>query len=292
MLEAEDRLGVEQVRLALASPLVLAAGLQGAVGRCDAAGRIRPGVAGGDLLGDDVEADAADPAGGAVEVRGDEVPVQADRLEGLGAAVGGDGGDAHLRHHLQHALAEGVDQVADGLSGFDAPDERPGADEVLDGLHGQVRVDGGGPVADEQRDVVDLADVARLDQQAHAGALPGVDEVVVDGRGEQQRRDRRVLGVGVPVGQDDQAGAVLDGGLGLGADLLDPGGQRPPPPETRYRPERVTAAMPGMSPSALTWTSLASSSLSMTGNGRVTLRQDAAVGSSRLPCGPRGRPAR
>ncbi len=44
--------------------------------------------------------------------------------------------------------------------------------------------------------------------------------------------------------------------------------------------------MPGMSPSALMWMSLASSSLSITGKGRVTLRQDAAVGSSRLDWGP------
>ena len=51
-----------------------------------------------------------------------------------------------------------------------------------------------------------------------------------------------------------------------------------PPPATRYRPERVAAFMPGMSPSALMWMSLASSSLSITGKGRVTLRQDAAVG--------------
>lgn len=55
--------------------------------------------------------------------------------------------------------------------------------------------------------MVDLADVAGLDQQAHLGALLGADEVVVDGRGEQQRGDRRVLGVRVAVGQDDQPGA-------------------------------------------------------------------------------------
>ena len=73
--------------------------------------------------------------------------------------------------------------------------------------------------------MVDLADVAGLDQQAHLSALLGADEVVVDGRGEQQRRDRRVLGVRVAVRQDDQPGAVLDRGVGLGADLLDARGE-------------------------------------------------------------------
>lgn len=97
----------------------------------------------------------------------------------------------------------------------------PYSDEVLDGLHGEVGVDRGGAVADEQRDVVDLADVPGLDEQPDLGALLGADEVVVDGGGEQQRGDRRVLGVGVPVGEDDEAGVELDGGVGLGADLLD-----------------------------------------------------------------------
>src|SRR3712207_7422553 len=33
----------------------------------------------------------------------------------LGTRVGGHGGDAHLRHHLEHALAGGLDVVAHGL---------------------------------------------------------------------------------------------------------------------------------------------------------------------------------
>ena len=137
-------------------------------------------------------------------------------------------------------------------SGSQALDEGARADQVLDGLHREVGVDRGGAVADEQRDVVHLADVAGLDQQAHLGALLGADEVVVDGGGEQQRGDRCVLGVGVPVGEHDQPGAVLDGGVGLGADLLQPGGEGR---RRRRRPGRgrssVAAFMPGMSPSAL-----------------------------------------
>lgn len=123
VLEAEDGVRVEEVRLALAAPLVLAADLQRAVGAGDAGGRVRLGVAGGDLAGDDVDADAADLGGGAGEVGADEVVLEADRFEDLGAAVGGDGGDAHLRHDLQHALAQGVDEVADGGLGLDTGQE-------------------------------------------------------------------------------------------------------------------------------------------------------------------------
>ena len=61
MLEAEDSLGIEQVRLSLAPPLVLAAHVEPAVRRADARRRVRRRVAARGLLGDDVEAHAAEP---------------------------------------------------------------------------------------------------------------------------------------------------------------------------------------------------------------------------------------
>ncbi|CAM5717166.1 hypothetical protein SMICM304S_07228 [Streptomyces microflavus] len=81
--------------------------------------------------------------------------------------------------------------------------------------------------------MVDLADVPGLDQQAHLGALLGADEVVVDGGGEQQRGDRGVLGVGVPVGEDDEAGAVLYGGVDLVQISSIRAARASPPPPTR-----------------------------------------------------------
>ncbi len=94
-----------------------------------------------------------------------------------------------------------------------------------------------------------------------------------------------MLGVGVPVGEDDEPGAVLDGGVDLGADLVEPGGERLAAAADAVEAGEGRGLMPGMSPSALMCMSLASSSLSITGKGRVTLRQDAAVGSRRLPSG-------
>ena len=52
----------------------------------------------------------------------------------------------------------------------------------------------GGAEADQQRDVVHLADVAGLDHQPDLGAGLLAHQVVVDGSGEQQRRDRRDVG--------------------------------------------------------------------------------------------------
>ena len=209
VLQPEDGVGVEQVRLTFAPPLVLPAHAELAVREPHPVRRVCRGVPGRGLRGEDVEPDSTELAHRAGEVAVDELLRQAERLEDLGAAVGRDGGDAHLRHHLEDALAERLDEVLDGLLGGHALD-RAGADEVLDRLHGEVGVDRGGAVPDEQRDVVHLAHVAGLDDQADQGAGLLADEVVVHGGGEQQRRDRRVVATGVAVGQHDEAGALGD----------------------------------------------------------------------------------
>ncbi len=62
---------------------------------------------------------------------------------------------------------------------------------------------------------------------------------------------------------------------------------RPSPPSaTGNRPRTTWGTKPGMSPSSLTWTSLARSSLSMIGEDSAIWRQLAGRGSSRLPSGP------
>ena len=221
MLEPEHRLRVEQVRLALAAPLVLPADPQLAVGGVDALARVGDGVTGGDLLGDHLEVDAAELGRRAREVAVDELLRQADRLEHLGAVVRRHGGDAHLRHHLEDALAQGLDEVGDRLLRVD-PGDGAGADEVLDGLHRQVGVDRGGAEADEQRDVVDLADVAGLHEETDPGAGLLADQVVVHRGGEQQRRDRGEVATGVTVGEHDEPGAPADRLGHLDEDLLEP----------------------------------------------------------------------
>ena len=118
MLELEDGLRVEEVELALAAPLVLAADLELAVGPLGRAVQVGQAVARGHLGGQHVEADAADAAD-AVPVKYSSIsaPVEADGLEHLGAGVGGHGRDAHLGHHLEDALGGRLDVVALGLAG-------------------------------------------------------------------------------------------------------------------------------------------------------------------------------
>jgi len=84
VLELVDRLGVEEVELALTPPLVLAADLEGAVRPLGGVRGERQEVPAGDLFGDLVEADATEAADGAGEVLVDEGGREADCLEDLG----------------------------------------------------------------------------------------------------------------------------------------------------------------------------------------------------------------
>ena len=70
--------------------------------------------------------------------------------------------------------------------------------------------------------MVHLAHVARLDDEPDLRAGLRADQVVVHGGAQQQRRDRRVLGVAVAVGQDDEPLALPDDGVDLVEDLGEP----------------------------------------------------------------------
>ena len=220
VLELEHRLGVEQVDLTLAPPLVLAPDLPLAVGELGGTVEVGQAVPADHLVGQDVEPHPADARHRAGEVLVDDVGGQADGLEHLGAGVGRHRRDAHLGHDLDDALGGGLDVVLLGLARGHAGQD-PRRDHVVDGLEGQVRVDGGRPEALEQGHVVDLAGVARLDHQAHLG--PGLlpHQVVVDGGDQQQRRDRCQLGRRVPVGQHDDVGPLGDGRTDPAPHLVD-----------------------------------------------------------------------
>ncbi len=189
------------------------------------------------LPGQDVEADAADAGGGAGEVPVDERPVEPDGLEDLGPGVGMHRRDAHLRQHLEQALADAGDDVGRRLLHRRAGRQLAGLDHGRQRLEQQVGVDGAGPVAEETGHVVDLAGLARLHHDARPQSRPPPDQVVVDGRHGQQRRHRHPLVAGGPVGEDDHRHAEPDGGGGFGAEAVDGLGQ--PLGAFRHRPGAV-----------------------------------------------------
>ena len=199
VLQLEHRVRIEQVILAVAPPLVLAAPFE--VGLGDRPRRERLQVTPPHFLGYDRDANAADARGRAREVLVDERLLDPHRLEQLCAAVALDRRDTHLGHHLEDALVERADVVLHRLLVRDA-DEDPLADHVVERLERQVRIHRPGAVAEEQRAVVHFTCVARLDDERAARAAALADQVMVHASGSQQARDRRTDAVGVTVRQD------------------------------------------------------------------------------------------
>ncbi|MBS1153851.1 MAG: hypothetical protein H6Q89_5549, partial [Myxococcaceae bacterium] len=207
VLQLRDRRRVPLVDLAAAAPLVAAAGdgdLE--VERADPAEAA--GVALGRFPAQLGQPDPFQPRGGAVEVAIDQRPVEADRLEDLRAAVRLHGADPHLRHDLQQPLVHRVNEVVLGRLFGDrdllAAGERAHGVERQPGSHRR------GAVADQQREVVDLARFGGLDHQAGVAADAVAHQPLVDRRDGEQRGDRRVGAVDAAIGQHEDVGAFLD----------------------------------------------------------------------------------
>ena len=217
-LEVGDGGGAEGVGLALGPPVVLAGVGQpaGAAGDADAGPpRVRHLVPPAVLVGDHVEPDALQARRRAGERAVDHLVAEAQRLEDLGPLIGHQRGDAHLRHHLAEALAERVDIGLDDLGLGHGRVEAGIFAERVEGLVGEVGVDRVGAVAEEGAEVVGLAGLAGLEDEAELGAALGADKVVVDGAHGQQRADRHAAGPDAAVAQDDELVTRLDGGRGL-----------------------------------------------------------------------------
>ena len=171
------------------------------------------------FAGDHVDADAADARGGPGEVLVDEVLIEAERLEDLGAVVALYGADAHLRDDLHDALGDGLAVLLLGYLG--GAGDHAQADLVVDRLEGEVGVDRAGSVAEKHGEVVHLTRLAGFQDQADLGAGSRPHEVVMDGRNGEERGDGGIVGVMAAVGQDDDVVALGDS-LGASiAQLLD-----------------------------------------------------------------------
>ena len=167
------------------------------------------------LLGHFEQADALDVGRGAGEILVDQLARQADRLEYLRAGVGHVGGDAHLGHDFQQALADGLDEIPDRLAAVDARGQT--GPHVEQGLEREIGMDRFRAVTGKQREMMHLARRAGFDDQARAGAQALAHQVLVNRRQRQQRRNRDVVAVDAAVGDDDDAVAGAHRVLGLGA---------------------------------------------------------------------------
>ncbi len=200
VLELLHRARIEEVRLAVATPLVLAviADAHPFAG-CRA---VSAGVQGERGPSDVFERDAPHARGEAGKVARQHLGVDADGLEELAADVARDGGDAHLGHHLDDALGQRLGVLVSRLGRGLAGDLAVG-DERVDALVGQVRTHRGGAEAEQQRHVMHFAHIAGLHDECRTRAQVLLDQSVVHRRRQQQTGYGGQFARGVAVREDD-----------------------------------------------------------------------------------------
>ena len=200
LLQAMDRLGIEQMELAVRAPLIQTADRQ----RMPVDAAIREGrlVTHEHFLRDHVHADAADTRRRPREVLVDDVLTQAHRFEHLRAAIALDRGDAHLGHDLDDALGRGLDQVLARSLVIDV-DEAIVANHAVDRFERDVWVDRARAVTDEQCEVMHFARLAGFDDDADAGTQTFANQIVMEARDREQCRNRRELTIDATIAQDE-----------------------------------------------------------------------------------------
>jgi hypothetical protein len=188
-LQREDRLRIPRVALAAAAPMELA-GVRQRRQLVVGVVRVRQRVAAQRFLLEDCEIHALQAADRAVETALDDLVGEPERLEDLPALIGLQRRDAHLRHDLEHAFADGLPVIADDV---DVALELAFVARLHERFVREVRVDAVRAVADEQAMVMDFASLAGLEHDADARALRARDEVMVDRAARQQRADGHAL---------------------------------------------------------------------------------------------------
>ena len=177
-------------------------------------------------------AGAFDAGRGAGEAFFDKGAGQANRVENLRPAIGLVGGNAHLGHHLQHPLANRLDEV---LARFIRADLQPVIHpQLLDGLERQIRVDRLGAIAGQGAEMMHFPRLTGFHHQPRIGAQALTDQVMMHGSGRQQRRNGDAVGGHAAIGNHQNVEPVQHGVRRLVAQIR----QRP------FHPGRALAGRP------------------------------------------------
>ena len=176
-------------------------------------------VALGGFARDLVEAHAFNGGVRAREPLGEEIGLEAHRVEDLGAAIGLIGGDAHLGHHLHEPLADGLYVAVEGFVLANGLFEI--AKVGFDGFEGEIGVDRLRAIAGQNRELVDLVRLAGFDDNADRGAQALADQVMMDRAGGEQARDRDAVRTHFAVGQHDDVPALQHHRFGAAAQPVE-----------------------------------------------------------------------
>ncbi len=187
-------------------------------------GRKSPGVTRERFLRDVAEVHAQHLRNRAVEGVVDDIGMKPDGTESLRAAVAGQGRDAHLGHDLEQALFECVTVILRGggdVDGLVARLHLSLGDKPVQRGKRNVGIDRRRAVTEQTGELVDIAAFRRFADEARPGALVDADEVMMDRAGGEEHRNRRMLRVDLPIAQNNERSAFVDGLLRLGADAVE-----------------------------------------------------------------------
>ena len=159
-----------------------------------------------DILFDIVQRDTSDRTDGVGEIAVDHIFSDADRLEDLSAHVGLNRGNSHFGGDLQDSRQDSVAVILG--SGVKVLIQDIMIDHALDGIQRQIRIDGAGSVAQKRGEVVDLPRLAALQYERQLRPVLRADQVLLHGGNRQQRRDRKMIFVHIPVGEDEEIGPL------------------------------------------------------------------------------------
>ena len=166
-----------------------------------------------------LQPDAADGAHLRPEVAAQHLLADADALEYLRPSVRPYGRDAHLRHNLLQSLVHGLDVVPLRRRVFLL--YLPPLHQVVQHGKRHIRTQCRGSVAQQQRRMHHLANLAALHYQRRLHTLAYADQVVVNSRDRQQRRDGRMRLVDVAVTEDDVVDPFVHAPLSFMAEVVE-----------------------------------------------------------------------
>jgi hypothetical protein len=161
------------------------------------------------------EPDGTDRRRGLREAGAEHVVRQPDRLEHLGATIGVDVRDAHLRHHLEDPGLDGAAEASLRVVRRGAA-ELVRCTEVGHRVEREARADSVGAVSEEAGEVVHLSRLIARHDERRRGAKTGLDKGSVDGGDRKERREREapLSGRRVVEQQDFRAAARRCDGVG------------------------------------------------------------------------------
>ena len=154
-----------------------------------------------------VDAEAPNAADRAREMLVNELVGKSNSLEHLRSMVALHGRDAHLRHDGHDACDNGAVVVGNGHIGVEADD--PAFAERTYRVMRQIGENARRRITHERREIVRRDGVARLDDDVGMRAQFCTQQVVVNSRNRQQRRDGN-LACGHAVGNHDEVGTGVN----------------------------------------------------------------------------------